>query len=77
VAVIVAVTDTVTVYVPGVDVTIPVTLSLVIDSFFVAVTLTREMCESGGPWRWLRVYRAFERRQFGRASAAARCHDRL
>jgi hypothetical protein len=36
----VAVTDAVTVYVPGVDVTIPVTLSFVIDSFFVAVMLT-------------------------------------
>jgi len=37
--------------VPGVDVTIPVTLSFVIDSFFVAVTLTVDTCESGEPCR--------------------------
>ena len=51
VAATVAVTDTVTIYVPGVEVTIPVTLSFAIDSFLVAVTLTRDVCESGEPCR--------------------------
>ena len=41
----------VTVYVPGVDVTIPVTLSFVMDSFFLTVIFMRETCDSGAPCR--------------------------
>jgi len=34
---------------PGVDVTTPVTLSLLIDSFFVATMLIRDLWVAGGP----------------------------